>query len=61
MRYIGDAIHMEVHIEVKPDISVKRGHEIAASIKYMIKNHDSRVIDVIVHVEPENTAGNTKI
>jgi len=58
MRYIGDAIHMEVHIEVKPDISVKRGHEIAASIKYMIKNHDNRVIDVIIHVEPENISGN---
>jgi cation diffusion facilitator family transporter len=52
MRYIGYAIHMEVHIEVDPDISVKQGHDIAAGVKYMIKNHHKNVMDVIVHVEP---------
>jgi len=54
MRYIGNTIYMEVHIEVDPDISVREGHEIAAGIKYMIKNKDKRVIDVIVHIEPES-------
>ena len=52
MRYIGNAIHIEVHIEVDPDISVKEGHDIAAGVKYMIKDNDKQVIDVIVHVEP---------
>lgn len=52
MRYIGDAIYIEVHIEVEPDISVKQGHDIAAGVKHMIKNHHKNVIDVIVHVEP---------
>jgi len=52
MRYVGNAIYMEVHIEVEPDISVKQGHNIAGGVKHMIKNHHKNVIDVIVHVEP---------
>jgi cation diffusion facilitator family transporter len=57
MRYIGNGIHMEVHIEVDPDISVRDGHDLAAGIKHMIKDHDKRVIDVIVHVEPAEKTG----
>ncbi len=53
MRYIGNAIHMEVHIEVDPNMTVKDGHEIAAGIKHKILEHDKRVIDVTVHIEPE--------
>ena len=52
MRYIGNAIHMEVHIEVDPDISVRKGHEIAAGVKHKILEYDKRVLDVTVHVEP---------
>lgn len=52
MRYIGSAIHMEVHIEVDPNISVRDGHDIAAGIKHMIKKHDKQVMDVIIHIEP---------
>lgn len=54
MRYIGNAIHMEVHIEVDPDMSVREGHEIAAGIKHLIKDKDKRVVDVTVHIEPES-------
>lgn len=52
MRYIGSAIHMEVHIKVDPNISVKEGHKIAAGLKHKILEYDSRVLDVTVHVEP---------
>lgn len=52
MRYIGNAVHMEVHIEVDPGISVKQGHDIAAGVKRLIKKHHKNVLDVIVHVEP---------
>lgn len=53
MRYIGSSIHMEVHIEVAPDMSVREGHDIAAGVKHKILEHDSHVIDVTIHVEPE--------
>ncbi|MCP4582952.1 MAG: cation transporter [candidate division Zixibacteria bacterium] len=56
MRYIGNAIHMEVHIEVAPDMTVKEGHDIAAGIKHKILKHDNRVLDVTVHIEPEGEA-----
>jgi len=56
MRYIGNAIHMEVHIHVDPNITVEEGHRIASGIKHTIKGRDRRVIDVIVHVEPEGIA-----
>jgi len=54
MRYIGNSIHMEVHIEVDPNMTVEQGHEIAAGIKHKIRDDDNRVIDVIVHVEPRS-------
>lgn len=54
MRYIGNGIHMEVHIEVDPHMTVEQGHEIAAGIKHKILDGDSHVIDVIVHVEPQS-------
>jgi len=57
MRYIGNAIHMEVHIEVDPNMTVKEGHNIASGIKHKIFKHDSRVLDVTVHIEPEEENG----
>ncbi len=53
MRYVGNSIHMEVHIEVASDMTVSEGHEIAAGVKHMILEYDKRVMDVTVHVEPE--------
>ncbi len=53
MRYVGNQIHMEVHIEVAPEMTVKEGHDIAAGVKHKILNYDKRVMDVTVHIEPE--------
>lgn len=56
MRYVGNAIHMEVHIEVDPEMPVREGHEIAAGVKHRILAFDKRVLDVTVHIEPEGEA-----
>ena len=58
MRYIGNAVHMEVHIEVKPDMTVKEGHAIAAGLKHKIMDYDLKVMDVTIHVEPEGEGKN---
>jgi cation diffusion facilitator family transporter len=53
-RQVGGKVAMDVHILVAPDLTVAQGHEIAGSLKHHIMAHDQRVIEVVVHVEPEN-------
>ena len=53
-RQIGGKVAMDVHIMVDPDLTVAQGHEIATALKHHIIASDQRVIEVVVHVEPEN-------
>ena len=52
-RQVGGKVAMDVHILVAPDLTVAQGHEIAGSLKHHIMARDERVIEVVVHVEPE--------
>lgn len=50
-RKMGDMIIIDAHIEVKGDLSVREGHDIAVNVRNQImKKH--RVIDVITHIDP---------
>jgi len=51
-RQIGGKVAMDVHIQVDPDLTVAQGHEIARNLKRHIIEHDKRVVEVVVHVEP---------
>ena len=53
-RQVGGKVVMDVHILVDPDLTVAQGHDIAAALKHHIMTSDQRVIEVVVHVEPEN-------
>ncbi len=46
-------IFLDLHIIVKPDISVKDAHDIAELVESEIKKKISDVVDVVVHIEPE--------
>lgn len=51
-RMIGGAIEMDVHVEVDPDLTVSRGHEIAERLKQDIMAANSDVVGVLIHIEP---------
>ncbi|MEY2559021.1 MAG: hypothetical protein QOE34_2446, partial [Verrucomicrobiota bacterium] len=42
----------DLHIRVNGGISVRDGHDLAHQVKDAIKGTDSRIADVLVHVEP---------
>ncbi len=51
-RKISSSIYVDMHILVKPEMSVRNGHEISEKVKYTLLNNDYNIIDVIVHIEP---------
>jgi cation diffusion facilitator family transporter len=51
-RRTGLKYHVDLHLEVDPDMTVHESHEIAKSVKFAIKGTVPWVADVLVHVEP---------
>ncbi|PQV45175.1 cation diffusion facilitator family transporter [Paraburkholderia sp. BL21I4N1] len=54
-RKMGDFALVDAHILVDPLISVSEGHYIAESARVRVLT-DSRVLDALIHVDPENDA-----
>ena len=52
VRKMGLDFYVDLHVGVKDSISVREGHEIAHQVKAAIQENDSRVADVLVHIEP---------
>ncbi len=52
-RLSGGQVFAEIHIVVDPDITVRAGHEIAATVKYRLLTDIPDVARVIVHVDPD--------
>ena len=53
-RSLGGSIFVDVHIIVDPHISVSEGHHIAEEVQLSLINHIGNVLDVIVHIDPED-------
>ena len=51
-RKMGLEYYVDLHVGVDGNISVHEGHEIAHRVKSAIQKSDSRVADVLVHIEP---------
>ncbi len=51
-RKTGLQYHVDLHLEVDPDMTVRRSHEIASEVRDCIKDELDWVADVLVHVEP---------
>jgi len=51
-RKTGLRYHVDLHLEVDPDMTVRRSHEIAHNVQLRIKEMVDWVADVLVHVEP---------
>src|SRR4029450_6990191 len=54
-RKMGLDLCVDLHVGVEGNISVHAGHEIAHRVKSAIQHSDSRIVDVLVHIEPAKT------
>ena len=52
VRKAGHLLFVEMHVEVDPQMTVLRSHEIAHIVKDKIRNTLPAVSDVLVHIEP---------
>jgi divalent metal cation (Fe/Co/Zn/Cd) transporter len=49
---MGLDFYVDLHVGVDGNMSVHEGHEIAHRVKNAIRQSDSRIADVLVHIEP---------
>ena len=52
-RKTGFKYHIDLHIEVDPDLTVAAAHVIAGQVRSRVRANVGWVADVLVHVEPE--------
>lgn len=51
-RQVGGQVAMDIHVEVDPELTVRRGHDIATEVRRKVMKADAGVVEVIVHIEP---------
>ncbi len=56
-RRTGLKYHVDLHLEVDPEMTVRESHDIATAVKNSVKQSLHWVADVLVHVEPSNLSG----
>ena len=60
-RKTGLRYHVDLHLEVDPEMTVRDSHEIAGAVRTAIKKNVSWVEDVLVHVEPTGVAADLTV
>jgi cation diffusion facilitator family transporter len=56
VRKMGYHLYVDMHVEVDPQMTVVRSHEIAHAVKDRIRTQIPAVSDVLVHIEPVKVA-----
>lgn len=56
-RKTGLRYHVDLHLEVDPELTVLQGHSIAEEVRNRVKQDLEWVADVLVHVEPHGGSG----
>ena len=51
-RQLGMGLQVDLHVLVDENLTVRKGHRIAAAVKYRLLEDGPDVVDVIVHLEP---------
>ena len=60
VRKMGYHYFVEMHVEVDPQMTVERSHQIAHEVKDEIRQQIPAVSDVLVHIEPARVMANDK-
>jgi cation diffusion facilitator family transporter len=55
-RKTGLSYHVDLHLEVDPEITVRESHAIATEVRIRLKENLDFIADVLVHVEPAPAA-----
>ena len=55
-RKMGEDALVDVHIMVKPELTVSEGHMIADNVRARLKRRHKDINDILVHVDPEDDA-----
>ena len=53
VRKMGLTYHVDLHLIVNGNISVREGHDIAHNLKNELQSQIPEISDVLIHVEPE--------
>ncbi len=53
VRKMGYHYFVDMHVEVDPEMSVRRSHEIAHQVKDKVRDEIPAVFDVLIHIEPK--------
>ncbi len=56
-RRVGGELFIDVHILVRPDLTVLESHEISVKLEEKIRNSLSKPVNILIHIDPENTPG----
>lgn len=56
-RYIGPGLQVDLHVLVEPELTVREGHDIARGVKKRLLIQMPNIVDVLVHIEPNNPSG----
>jgi cation diffusion facilitator family transporter len=56
VRKLGSLLVVDLDIEVDPELSVAKAHDIAIAVELAIKHSLPEVYDVIIHIEPRGNA-----
>ncbi|WP_424493999.1 cation diffusion facilitator family transporter [Salinimicrobium sp. GXAS 041] len=59
IRKNGMTFHVDLHIVVDGEMSVKDGHEIAHNLKDRLLDAMPQIADILIHVEPDDTEHST--
>jgi len=51
-RFHGSGLHVDLHIQVDENLTVRQGHEISGHAKRRLIEEGPDIVDVLVHIEP---------
>jgi len=51
-RKLGSSVYLDLHLEVDGNLTVSKGHAISEEVKSSLIKGNSRIIDVMIHLEP---------
>lgn len=57
VRKMGLDLFVDIHVEVNGELTVRDGHKIAHEVKDAIREANSAIVDVLVHIEPADPGG----
>jgi len=57
-RRVGPGVFVDLHVTVDGTMTVRRGHQIAEEVKRRLLEYAPAVVDVVVHLEPEEAEPN---